>query len=429
LAKHFFVSKKAFVEKLLFWLVFTACIFNGVQFQKVFFGLDFRMWQLALLFIGLTLLSVKHLYLNKKIVLILCALILHAILVSLFNRSLEIFSIIQILLMAFSFTILYSLVLKLGAEKILKAYYMAACFLAVVLIIEAILYFVSGINMYDTSTLGPFVRARGFLTEPSEAAVLIAPAVLIGLIWQRGYQVYLLILAAILTFSSLTYLSLLIVFFMYLVFQIKQNSKKTKRTLLMFLVVFLVVVISPNVQERVGQMTMGSGFVGNFSEELSSYQEVAGSAATLIFNANIAWKTIEDTNGLGVGFGAFRFAFDKYSGSIINLDRVEGLFYNRAGGGNLTIRVITELGLLGGIGLLFFVWSVYKSYGLSIKQGNYGRVNQATVASIGVTFVVLLVFIIRKDMWFSFYLILFLSLYFASLKSISKKTNKKEHLL
>lgn len=411
------IDEKKIIDRFLFFMIFGAFALSGFQVQNLIFGFDFRMWQVPLLLIGLILAIKNQLFLSKRIIVAFMAILFHLILIFFCVGSVSTISIIQVFLIVFTTIILYSVVARLGLKSVLSAYYAAALFLAVALLLESILFLIFGLNVYSTGSIGPFIRARGMLTEPSEVSVLIAPAIFIGLVWKKRLQTSVLVISVVMSFSSLSYLSMLMVFYIYLRFHEKIDLKLAKKSFGLFIVVSLA-VLSPNVQERFDQMYSGLELLGDSDADLGSYQELAGSAATLIFNANIAIISLFDTNGLGVGFGAFRNAFDSYANNLVNISDVEGLFYNRAGGGSLLIRVTTELGIFGLLWLLYTLLCIHNSFVRLIKRIRFSNeVDSSRVLAIGLSFVILMVYFVRKDMWFSFNLIIFICLYIYATKT------------
>lgn len=414
-------EQKVVKQQILSAILFCAFILNGVNAVGAIWSFDFRMWQVSLFVIFLVLLSDKSVFFPKKILAVFVLIVLHSIAVTVVNGVLPWFTIVQIILVFSTLTILYSLVRSIGIDRVLDIYFKAACLLAVSVFLEEFSYLFFAYNIRHAGFVGPFIRASGLLTEPSQLAVLVAPAILYGLIYNFRVLVFLLVISVIISFSSLAYVAVLVTFFLYFIF-LEGGGRRSwvKRIVLSlsFVIMLAGVISSPNVQKRLGQLSLACNLLGNKNATLAEYQKAAGTASTLIFNTNIALMSIENTYGLGVGFGSFRVAFNKYSGDLIDLDGIGGPFYNRSSGGNLLIRSLAETGVIGVSALLLLLLLVSVRYKKITSEDLPFCLKQRLCISSGTFLIVLVVFLLRKDMWFGFYLMLFVSIYIVDCRSI-----------
>ena len=395
--------------------LFLMLISDRVVFRSVFFGYDIRAWQILLIGVFLCLMIDKSVIVSKRLLFCLISLIAYTFLTAVVNLKLYFFTIVQIALVFSTLIIAYSLVKKIKTDVALHIYCKAAVFLALSVILQEIVYLLLGVDLVGSGKVGPFIRVCGLVAEPSQIAIFIVPALLYTFIWKCHNQSFLLILAAIFSFSALAYASLLVVFLLYFIFLNRGVRCNLKAVLyfLVFICLLFSAVISPEVNIRLKKLAEAPQILGHNDITLPEYQELNGSVATLLFNANVAWQTMADSKGLGVGFGAFRYAFDNQAHKLIDIEKVQGLFYNRLSGGSLLIRCATELGWVGIIVLFLLLFSICRRYIKLTSIYNCGN-KKNLCAATGIFLVIYLMFIIRKDMWLNFPLSLFVVMYVQS---------------
>ena len=115
----------------------------------------------------------------------------------------------------------------------------------------------------------------------------------------------------------------------------------------------------------------------NMNSNLSSY--------TYFLNFNVMKDSLIGTHGIGAGLGGYQNMFDRYS---IGGWSSAGLEYNREDANSALFRIISELGIMGALGIFVFLKKFYPcksektvfSFAMFtvlsmflIRQGNYAH--------------------------------------------------------
>lgn len=411
-------------------LILVACT-ERVVFWGVLSGFDLRFWHL-LLAVTAILLLLKGVMVIPRFATYLATLFLaHSIFVLAFTGQLGIFTVLQLILFFSTIIISYSFVRYIGLEKCITAFRLSAIILSLAIIAENIIYIIFGALIYPTEIVGPFVKARGILTEPSQAAVWISPVLLVTLIQKRKATTFLLLTGIFLSFSSLALIAMLFSILLYAAYNAKRNNRKLAiaKFILPISILASLTFALPTFQDRVSSAILSTDIIASETNEIAEYQSLGGSVATLALNFRVAIESLFDTYGLGVGFGNFRLAFERYASTITNIDSTEGLFYNQTSGGNLLIRSLAELGLLGPLIIIFFSIHLYRNYSKSSNLAKFSNKDEVVSVTLGVVLIYLAVFAIRKDMWFSFNFSIAIAMAIFSLHYKSLETKRVTRLI
>lgn len=400
------------LRSILFGVILLAAFTERIVLGGVLAGFDLRTWHILLLVSTMIVVMKGKLAIPIEIKYIFSFLVLHSLFVFLVVGELGLFTLVQIVLFTLTTTSLYSLVRYNGITQTLKAYQLAGIFLSVFIIIESLLYVLFGIFIYNTALVGPFIKARGILSEPSQAAVLIAPAILSTLVWKQRVRTGLLLMGVILSFSSLALIAMISSFVIYAIFIFTRNRYKFSVIPAILIAIPFILIFSaiPTVQSRLEGSILSADIIASGSGDTGDYQALGGSVATLALNSQVAAESLFNTYGLGVGFGNFRLAFEKYGSKIVDINSVEGVFYNQTGGGSLLIRSVAELGILGPIIMLVIAIWIYRQFIFYSKLSLQSTWSHNNLIALGMGLITLIAFLIRKDMWFSFNLSLILGL-------------------
>lgn len=400
------------MRNLTIGIILLAELTERVTFPGVLFGFDLRFWYLLLLAGVIILLISNRIYLPIELKYLTLYLIMHSALVFLVVGKLGFFTYLQIMLFLTTTLILYSLIRYIGLIQALKVFELGAIILSMFIIFENIAHALYGINFYATELIGPFVKARGILREPSEAAILISPAILCTLIWKEKLKTIVLVAGVVFSFSALAMISMIAAFGLYMVFSFKRGHYISSFffAVLILGASILVILLIPTFQSRVDSALLAPDVVASSDADINDYKNLNGSVATLVLNSQVATLSLLSTYGFGVGFGNYRSAFNDFAPSIIDIGSIEGLFYNRNSGGSLLVRSIAEMGFWGpSLFIIFAIWA-YRRFVLCSKLANYSKYIVPNVVAWGIGLTVMLTFMIRKDMWFSWNLSFFLGL-------------------
>lgn len=256
-----------------------------------------------------------------------------------------------------------------------------------------------------TEVTGFLTRAKGVFLEPSEAALYLLPPLVYFYLKRRYAPLVTILIATLVTFSGLTYISLS----MALLMIIYLDKGKPLKFLLLPIFALLIVLVassSPQIVQRVDDI------VGlNISSEIN-FREMNSSLATIVMNAMVAMDSLVNSYFLGIGFGNFEYGFNQNAWMHFPAGYVdeEGMFWNRGTGGGLLVRVTAELGVIGLATLAYVLYREIKAYaalrGLpSHGSDNYGDVQAYVITSI----VMFVVSLLRKDALTNVHLFIFLA--------------------
>lgn len=411
-------------------LILVACT-ERLVFWGVLSGFDLRFWHLLLVVNAILLLFKGVMVIPRFVAFLAILLLAHSIFVFAFTGHLGIFTALQLILFVSTIILSYSFVKYIGLERCIIAFRLSAIIVSLSIIAENLIYIISGALIYHTEIVGPFVKARGILTEPSQAALWISPALLITLIQKRKMTSILLLTAIFLSFSSLALIAMLFSILLYATFYAKRNNKKLviAKFILPVSILASLAFALPTFQDRINSSILSIDIIASEKKEIGEYQSLGASVATLALNFEVATESLSDTYGLGVGFGNFRLAFERYASTITNIDSVEGLFYNQTSGGNLLIRSLAELGLLGPLIIIFSSIYLYRNYSKSSDLAKFNYQEEIVSLTLGVVLIYLAAFAIRKDMWFSFNFSIVIAMAIFSLNYKSTETQHVTHLI
>lgn len=367
----------------------------GINYEEALTFFDFKGWYIGW-FLSIVLLLGRF-RLTKNMLFIATAVMFPTVFALLMgnysdsNKGLFVF-------VLFTFMMIYAraLVRALGQEAIVRIYAKVGVLFSVLIWINELLYVISPAISKSvfgyTEAVGMMTRGQGIFLEPSEAALYLTPA-LAYFFFKRDWHYSLLVFSAMLmTFSSLTYIAILLCFLLFSLNR-KLNFLNFAALNLTIAIVAVAAVATPQIIER---FSMLAGVTGNTSIDFQNYN---ASVASVIMNAVVAKDSLLGSNFIGIGFGNFLYGFNTYAASYFPPGYSgEGLFWNRETGGSLLIRVTAELGVIGIAVVFYLLYSLGKSYA-SVRQRN--RTAHAITAEMRayiVTAIVMFVIsLLRKD--------------------------------
>lgn len=387
-------------------LLVSIPLMDRVQFPHAI-GYDFRAWYVIVAIMAAALLLKGRIRVPVLFLWIAAVVALHSCIVWALAGGISINSALQLMLVLGAATVLYSVISVVGPGAAVKAYVAGASAIAATILLEqflnlllpAIAQSVFG-EAQPAAELSRLVRAHGLLYEPSQAAIYVTPALLVALYDGRRLLSLGLIAASLLTFSALAYIALVLVFTIFLVVS-RNRLRLSKRASIALILAGMLVIAMAMVERRAGGQDESLANAVLSQGLIDEAPARGGTYATLALNSLVAGMALEDTQGLGVGFGDFREAFDRYSSFFVGELEDDVLYYNRKGGGSLAIRIVAELGWLGialiVMALLRLVACVARARAVTITPGTSTADPRLFALAAGLLLVLLVVCLIRKD--------------------------------
>lgn len=354
--------------------------------------------------IGLLLVSTnfnfKRIKINKSFVIVMIYVITQGGLnIILGNDTIEaLFK--QVFAIFVCFVVYDNIIRPFSLAEIMTVYWKTAFCMALIGDIEAMLSLLNNpaltnlpiVFTYTTygGVVGPFPRLASLCREPSFLGYFLAPALCMYLckfispellddslkVVNNNFQGLLILMAYILTFSSVAYYGLAVM----LLILWWNKGLSLKKVLIPILLVILYIVAYNNVDFFRDRITDTWNIFNGFST--SSHVNL--SSFTYYANWNVALSAFKWTWGLGSGLGSYQYMFDKFS---IGSWGASGLALNREDGNSAFFRLFTELGLLGIVLIGIFMIKFFRKdndkyvvYSCSIltlflmlllRQGNY----------------------------------------------------------
>lgn len=204
-----------------------------------------------------------------------------------------------------------------------------------------------------------FYRSSGFFTEPAVCALVLAPVMFIGIYFFIGknrnqcskltsrFKSIIFILGFICTFSSSGYIGAAFTF----VFIWLEYRHGLKQIFILVLIIAAAVTAYEMVADfrlRVDETIML--FLSDDSNRIANL-----SSQTLYLNYKIALQNFAGTFGFGGGLGSHQVAYEKYVG-LFDTFRIQ-LLLNQQDANSLLWRLLSEIGVSGLAGVVFFLYS------------------------------------------------------------------------
>ena len=219
-------------------------------------------------------------------------------------------------------------------------------------------WLIPGVGMAPLSQEGPFLRVYSVFTEPGHLGIAIAPAGFIavrviffgGRLYYTRLQAWLVVLAIILTFSTVAYFGLLVSFLVA-----GGRRRAVRATALAGLALAAALLTNAGVRERL--FTLAQLFQGLDVEGGSV------SALNMFLNAGVALQSLQQQPLWGGGFGSHFFTYETFlregavygEGLLSFLSFMSPADLNTQDAYSMYLRLPSELGLLGVGVVLFFI--------------------------------------------------------------------------
>lgn len=299
-----------------------------------------------------------------------------------------------------------SLVEYLGGEVIMRVYAKWGLVLAFFVLLNEMTYIASpalSVTLFGAGeAVSSFVtRASGLFLEPSDAALYLTPPLIYYFMKGQRRWFLVVLLAMLATFSSLTYAAA--VLSILLIVYLRASAVNFAVSALAAGVVIWAAASSPEIMDRAATV---ASVVGGTELDFYSYNS---SVATIVMNSLVARDALLDTHMLGVGFGNFEHAFNAYAPNYFpEAYSGEGLFWNRATGGSLVIRVTAELGAVGVVIVALVLYRLFRAYYVARRLAWRAPGRAEAQSFVIATVVIFVICILRKDSLTNIHLFIFL---------------------
>ncbi len=366
--------KETSLQTILNYLVISTIFMDAFVVTQQFFD----MYVFYFIYVGYILyfiLRYRNIYLQRSLFFFLSIVVLISLItITIFQLSyvLLIKNIIGILSSACAFFLLFK-ENNYDIKKLFQVYFNIAFIVACIGFFQLIMYVIGLKFGYDYSSflikwrldharLG-ILRLNSLTSEPSHFAIIFAPAVfvIINSIFSKTkiikisfYQSAVILLAYMLTFSSLAYFAILLSIVIILIKQgyVIPGTKKFITSLLCIIPIFFLIIAAmlhiPEFQRRVTE-------TAELITGEKTIDEVNLSTLTLYSKYVVAKETFKQSPLFGTGLGTYEQDFARHAQKIIPQEVVLQKFgLNRKDAGSLFLRLITETGLFGLIIVLVF---------------------------------------------------------------------------
>jgi hypothetical protein len=276
-------------------------------------------------------------------------------------QTLLLFFLILVISLTFYWYIRYS-----DVFEVVRKYFKLCYFLSFIAFTQQFAWIIKFKFLYDYSLTGLFCkvnldehsfffRVYGLSTEPAHFAILLTPAVFIAIrrLFFKGVdssflnrsfsknKSIVIISAFLMTFSLSGYVSLLIII-LFLTFQ-KSSFKRVFFSILVILVMLILMFQIPGIKTRVASIYIKNETLASNGGNLSTFD--------IVSNALVAKDAFLDHPLIGKGLNTHRISYDQYIGRYF-----KNIYFvlNKEGGSSMYLRIVSEFGMIGVIGILFF---------------------------------------------------------------------------
>ncbi|MCT3466999.1 hypothetical protein EFR21_08205 [Lactobacillus delbrueckii subsp. bulgaricus] len=321
---------------------------------------------LALLLLLCT--DIKKIRLNKGFLLVMLLIILQGCINMIIGYETYQLLIKQVAAISLCFIAYDNIISSFSPRKIMSVYWKAAFYMALIGDVEALLSLTNNpavtklpiVFTYTTygGVVGPFPRLASLCHEPSFLGYFLAPAVCMYLgkiivpeltddsldVLNNKFEVIIILAAYIMTFSAVAYFGLgtmLIILWW-------QKGFSYNKLIIPVLIILLFLLAYNNVAD----FRMRINDTWNVFNGLSQTLTVNLSSFTYYANWNVAYSAFFHTKGFGSGIGSYQNMFDRFN---IGNWGLSGLNLNREDGNSAFFRILTELGVLGLLVVVYFL--------------------------------------------------------------------------
>lgn len=318
---------------------------------------------LCCLYLAEMLYKRKILFFDKKMTIIL----IYILLVTFINKF-DFSTIKSVVYFLIQFFALYMYIGETTVDRVKKVLYVSALILAIYGLVQFISYqldfkYLYDITLYGFKTNGNYLmenRFHSLYAEPAHLCGILSSGLYIGLEENKNYAWYktlIILFFALLTFSTIVYFSLFLVFLLYLFKE--KNFKKTIATFsLLIIEIVSLCLFKPDFIKtsiyKIGSLVNPNSMKG---------EDTTGFA--IISNFRVAHSKIKDGYYFGTGMYShrlyYRFYIDKMYPVVKN-------YVNEVDAASIFIRIYSEFGI---VGILYIFAYLLKYFIRYIKKKNY----------------------------------------------------------
>lgn len=319
----------------------------------------------------------------------------------------------------FSFITVY----KTRVVEIIRIYYKFVFFIASIAVLQMVLFvcfdksfipqnFLSGSlsalqsNRFRPEILGFLPRVIGLSTEPSHFAILCLPGVYIAILVLTGkggefgfnskIMALIIIIGLLFSFSLMGYLGLTLCLVFIFANHLKRNLLKKVLISIPFIGLILFSFHSP-IGNRLTTLT---NMLKNIRGYEYSVNDLSGWA--LVSNILVANEGLQKSHYLGTGLNTHKNTYDETIHILFQPKQIVWEL-NKDNAGSLFIRVVSEFGIPGIAGLVFFL--LHFRLDRSTKPSPVKTINTMSL-------VILLSYCARNGTYLNVFLMLFLAIYY-----------------
>lgn len=280
-------------------------------------------------------------------------------------------------------------VYQFNIEKIMSYYMKGALIISVIGLFQVISYKIGFTKGYDYSWAfnkwgvtpgGLGMRLNSIFSEPSYFAASVGPAFFVAIynilfgkkLFINKIQGGFIILAYILTFSTVAYVGIFITIIL-----LTLNYGLVRYIIIIFpITIFLYLYLYNNVPEFRDRI---SGLDDLYTGEATSAFDVHGSSFVQYNNFHVAFENFKANPAFGTGLGSHPVAYDKYS----LIKEFGGIYdFNKMDGNSMAFRLMSETGLFGMGLMLFFIIYFFVKRRLDNDNEIYWVVSNAALVII-----------------------------------------------
>lgn len=382
------------------------------------FGFDFKIVYIIVLINSALFISVSKYRLKKSFNYFLLILALVSLILSLFYQtpiSTILFQLVGIFIMGNYFSNFFQNSC-LTVDEIFRKYYKYSYYLSILGLCFLVIFLIFRIDIaYELSEIIPFygyvsgfspsIRIKSILLEPAHFAGIILPAFYYSLKHFKKEKTKLVIFSTtlIFTFSSIGYLGILLSIILIAI-----NSSLVKKVSLVSLGIIAGIFAFNKVEDFSMRLT---DTFKVFSNQNSSFEGINVSTYTLYANFFVTSNVLKDSPLWGHGLASHPVSYDRYISDWI-YERDSHL--NKQDANSLALRILSELGIIGLLGALYFI------------KRNYCNDKEAISSAILIYFVYKL---LREGHYFSpemyFFIFMFIKLKYNSVRlTLMENENK-----
>lgn len=257
---------------------------------------------------------------------------------------------------------------------IIEVLYTAAFIISLIGCIQQLGY-ISGVNsLYDytlygfvtngTYINGNILRVTSLYAEPAHLNSLLSGGIYIALLsinkkynFVNSFKTAIIIICTLMTFSSLVYISVGIVFIAYILWINQNLMKKLKWVILGVTLLLLITRLFPdNTQQILDKISTLGTAKSTSSDDLSGF--------AIISNIKVAISKMKDWYLFGTGLDSHRLFYFEYIGRIYNSVL---MYLNDADAASLYTRIFSEFGI---VGFIFFIGWIVGNISIATKSKN-----------------------------------------------------------